>query len=72
MKAWRLHNYGDLRLEDIPIPEIPPRWVLVKVKVVQAQTEVGFAKGTPPNLSHPFIVRRHKNDAGGETYSAGS
>ncbi|MFC2004291.1 zinc-binding dehydrogenase [Chloroflexota bacterium] len=35
MKGWQLHSFGDFRLEDVPVPQVKPRWVLVKVKVVQ-------------------------------------
>ncbi|MCI9333038.1 MAG: galactitol-1-phosphate 5-dehydrogenase [Oscillibacter sp.] len=31
MKAYVLHGIGDLRYEDVPLPEIPPGWALVKV-----------------------------------------
>ncbi|MFC2022314.1 NAD(P)-dependent alcohol dehydrogenase, partial [Chloroflexota bacterium] len=48
MKVWRLHDYGDHRLEEVPIPEIKPGWVLVKVKVVQvAVVEAGHVEGVP-------------------------
>ncbi|MFC2022170.1 zinc-binding dehydrogenase, partial [Chloroflexota bacterium] len=48
MKAWRLHAYGDLRLDEVPLPEIKPGWVLVKVKVVQvAVVEAGHVEGMP-------------------------
>ncbi|MFC2022457.1 zinc-binding dehydrogenase [Chloroflexota bacterium] len=48
MKAWRLYGYGDIRLEEVPLPEIKPGWVLVKVKVVQvAVVEAGHVEGMP-------------------------
>lgn len=31
MKAWVLHGIGDLRYEDVPLPELQPGWALVKV-----------------------------------------
>lgn len=46
MKAWRLHNFGDFRFEDVPLPEVKPGWALVKVKVVQvAVVEAGYLEG---------------------------
>ncbi|MBI2907169.1 MAG: alcohol dehydrogenase catalytic domain-containing protein [Chloroflexi bacterium] len=55
MKAWRLHAYGDLRFEDAPLPEVRPRWVLVKVKVVQvAVVDRGVIEGVP-NPHQPRI-----------------
>lgn len=32
MKAWVLHNVNDIRLEDVPMPEVGENEVLVKVK----------------------------------------
>ena len=32
MKAWVLHNINDIRLEDVPMPEVGENEVLVKVK----------------------------------------
>lgn len=32
MKAWRLHEVGEIRLEDVPMPEIRDHEVLVEVK----------------------------------------
>jgi threonine dehydrogenase-like Zn-dependent dehydrogenase len=41
MKAWRVYGPGDMRLDNIPMPEIKPGWVLVKIKIVQVSvTEV--------------------------------
>lgn len=34
MKAWVLHNIKDIRLEDVPMPEVGENEVLVKVKAV--------------------------------------
>ncbi len=47
MKAWRMYGIDDLRLEDIPMPEVKPGWVLIKVRMLQHSiTEVGQLKGT--------------------------
>jgi len=32
MKAWRLYNFGDMRLDDTPMPRIFPASFLVKSK----------------------------------------
>ena len=41
MKAWRVYGYNDMRLDEIPVPEIKPGWALVKTRVVQPSiTEV--------------------------------
>ena len=46
MKAWRVHDIGDMRLEDEPMPEAKPGWVVAKVRVVQASvTEAQMALG---------------------------
>src|SRR3990172_3952323 len=46
VKAWRLHAYGDHRLEEVPMPEAAPGSVLVKVKVVQVSVvEIGLMEG---------------------------
>ena len=48
MKAWRLHGYGDFRLEDVAVPEVKPGWVLLKVKVVQpGVVDKGHIEGMP-------------------------
>lgn len=57
MKAWRLHAYGDFRFEDVPLPELKPGWVLVKVKVVQvAVVDRGVVEGVP-NPHQPRIQK---------------
>ncbi|MFC1943084.1 zinc-binding dehydrogenase [Chloroflexota bacterium] len=57
MKAWRLHDYGDHRFEEVPIPESKPGWALVKVKVVQvAVVEAGLVEG----MSHRSQSRMAK------------
>ena len=47
MKAWRVYGIGDMRLDDIPVPELKPGWVHLKVKVVQPSiTEIQQFTGT--------------------------
>ncbi|MFC1986815.1 zinc-binding dehydrogenase [Chloroflexota bacterium] len=46
MKAWRLYGPGDFRLDEVPVPKIEARSVLVKVKVVQPSvTDTEVIKG---------------------------
>ena len=46
MKAWGVYGVGDMRLDDIPLPEVRPGWVLIKVKILQPSiTEVQQFKG---------------------------
>ena len=48
MKAWRWYGFNDMRLEEEPVPEVKPGWVVAKVKVVQASvTEAQRAMGIP-------------------------
>jgi len=35
MKAWRFHAFGDMRLDDVPLPELKPGHVLVEPLCVQ-------------------------------------
>jgi threonine dehydrogenase-like Zn-dependent dehydrogenase len=51
MKAWRVYGIGDMRLDEVPKPEIKAGWVLVKVKTVQVSvTEVSHFWGYSGNL----------------------
>ncbi|HEX2986614.1 MAG TPA: zinc-binding dehydrogenase [Chloroflexota bacterium] len=48
MKAWRVYGLGDMRLDDIPCPDLRPGWVIVKTRVVQPSvTEAQRALGIP-------------------------
>lgn len=48
MKAWRWYDFGDMRLDEIPVPELKPGWVIAKTKVVQPSvTEAIRALGLP-------------------------
>ncbi len=41
MKAWKLYDFNDLRLDEEPMPDVRDGWVLVKLKVFQPSvTEV--------------------------------
>ncbi|MBI2908423.1 MAG: alcohol dehydrogenase catalytic domain-containing protein [Chloroflexi bacterium] len=68
MKAWRLHDRGDFRLEEVALPEIRPGWVLVKVKVVQvAVVDRGYLEGMP----HPHQARIARMLAEGKPVQVG-
>jgi len=48
MKAWRFHGFGDLRLDEVPVPECRPGHVLVEPLCVQPSvTEAQLAFGIP-------------------------
>ena len=47
MNAWRVYEFGDFRLDDVPIPEIQPRHLLVEPLCVRPSvTETQFAFAT--------------------------
>jgi len=47
MKAWRVYDTNDMRLEEVPLPEPQPGWALTRVKVFQPSiTEVQRFWGT--------------------------
>lgn len=60
MKAYVLHQIGDLRYEDAPIPECPPNWALIKVQaagICSSDISRIFTKGTyhfPTIPGHEF------------------
>ena len=35
MKAWRVYDINDMRLDDVSIPEVRPGWLLARVKAFQ-------------------------------------
>lgn len=46
MKAWRFYALGDMRLDEVPEPEVRPRWVKLQTRVVQPSvTEAVRARG---------------------------
>lgn len=68
MKAWRLHGYGNLRLDEVPLPKVKPGWALVKVKVVQvAIVEAGHVEG----MDHPLNPRMAKMVSEGKPIQIG-
>jgi threonine dehydrogenase-like Zn-dependent dehydrogenase len=45
MKAWRVYGPDDMRLDEVPLPDVKPGWLLVKIKKVQVSiTEVASFK----------------------------
>lgn len=63
MKAWRLHQFGDLRLDDIPMPELRAGHVLAEPLCVQPSvTEAQLAFGIP-TLAYDRIKRRLETSA---------
>ena len=63
MKAWRLHAFNDLRLDDVPEPGCPPGHVLVEPLCVQPSvTEAQLAYGIP-TLAYDRIKRRLETEA---------
>ncbi|MBY0507393.1 MAG: zinc-binding dehydrogenase [Bryobacteraceae bacterium] len=63
MKAWRFYGFGDLRLDDIPMPALPARHVRAEVLVVQPSvTEAQLAAGIR-TLAFDKIQRRLETEA---------
>src|SRR3954453_387308 len=63
MKAWRFYGFGDMRLDDVPTPELRPRHVLAQVLCVQPSvTEAQLAAGIP-TLAYERIKRRLETEA---------
>lgn len=63
MRAWRFYAFGDLRLDEVPLPELLPRHVLVEPLCVQPSvTEAQLAFGIP-TLAYDRIKRRLEADA---------
>lgn len=63
MKAWRFYGFDDLRLDEVPLPEIRPHRVIVEPLCVQPSvTEAQLAKGIP-TLAYDRIKRRLETEA---------
>ena len=48
MKAWRLHGFGDYRLDDVAEPEPGPGWVKAKIRVAQ------------PSITEALLLHGHQ------------
>jgi threonine dehydrogenase-like Zn-dependent dehydrogenase len=63
VKAWRFYNFGDLRLDDVPVPKLRPGHVLVQPLVVQPSvTEAQLAFGIP-TLAYHRVKKRLETEA---------
>lgn len=63
MKAWRFYGFGDLRLDDVPVPDLRPGHVLVKPLCVQPSvTEAQLAFGIR-TLAFDKIKKRLETEA---------
>ena len=63
MKAWRFYGFNDLRLDEVPMPELKPRHVLAQVLVVQPSvTEAQLAAGVR-TLAFERIKKRLETEA---------
>ncbi|MBS1826344.1 MAG: zinc-binding dehydrogenase [Acidobacteria bacterium] len=63
MKAWRFYGFNDLRMDDVPVPELRPRHVLAQVLVVQPSvTEAQLAAGVR-TLAYERIKKRLETEA---------
>ena len=63
MKAWRFYGFGDMRLDEIPVPELSAGHVLARILVVQPSvTEAQLAFGIP-TLAIDRIRKRLETEA---------
>ena len=63
MKAWRFHGFGDMRLDDVPEPELRADHVVAQPLYVQPSvTEAQLAQGIP-TLAYERVKRRLETDA---------
>lgn len=63
MKAWRFYGFNDMRLDEVPVPELRPGHVLVEPLCVQPSiTEAQLALGIR-TLAYDRVKRRLETDA---------
>ena len=63
MKAWRFYAFGDMRLDDVPLPPIRPGHLLAQILCVQPSvTEAQLAFGIP-TLAFEAIKQRLETEA---------
>jgi len=63
LKAWRFYGFSDMRLDDIPVPELKPGHVLAEILCVQPSvTEAQLAFGIP-TLAFDRIRKRLETEA---------
>lgn len=60
MKAWRIHGFGDMRLDEVPDPIVAPGQALIQIRVVQPSvTEVIRFNGNTARRSKEFEALIH-------------
>jgi threonine dehydrogenase-like Zn-dependent dehydrogenase len=63
MKAWRFYAFGDMRLHEVPAPDLRPGHVLAQILCVQPSvTEAQLAFGIP-TLANERVKRRLETEA---------
>ncbi len=63
MRSWRFYAFGDMRLDEIPVPELKPRHVLVEPLCVQPSvTEAQLALGIR-TLAYERVKKRLETEA---------
>jgi threonine dehydrogenase-like Zn-dependent dehydrogenase len=63
LKAWRFYGFGDMRMDEVPVPEVRPGHVLAQILVVQPSvTEAQLAFGVP-TLAFEQIKKRLETEA---------
>jgi threonine dehydrogenase-like Zn-dependent dehydrogenase len=63
MRAWRFYAFGDMRLDEVAVPALPPGHVLVEPLCVQPSvTEAQLARGIP-TLAYDRVKRRLETGA---------
>jgi threonine dehydrogenase-like Zn-dependent dehydrogenase len=63
MKAWRFYGFGDMRLDEVPVPALRPGHVLARILCVQPSvTEAQLAFGIP-TLAYERIRKRLETEA---------
>ncbi len=63
MKAWRFYGFGDMRMDEIPTPDLRPGHVLAQILCVQPSvTEAQLAFGIP-TLAFERIKKRLETEA---------
>ncbi|MEO7651923.1 MAG: zinc-binding dehydrogenase [Bryobacteraceae bacterium] len=63
MKAWRFYGFGDMRMDELPVPQVRPRHVLAQILCVQPSvTEAQLAFGIR-TLAFEKIKRRLETEA---------
>jgi threonine dehydrogenase-like Zn-dependent dehydrogenase len=62
MRAWIVHNFNDMRLEEVPEPtDLPPRWAKIRIRAVQPSiTECLLFRGLP-TYQLDFVTEKLRN-----------